>query len=153
MTVLCPGAGIIYAIVSASQQSSSAQLSALSHGPGDNSECEHEHAAGMRRTNAGPCENYTTLTEGWRRIGQASPRTAGLHCDTGLQVTSQGCPPLQCSQTVQEGWYRLEGEAGTQLADIRDPQRWESCATSRVAWLRGNLHYLSCHLKSCHVMS
>ena len=129
----------------------------------------------MRRVSAGPCENYTTLTEGWRRIGQASPRTAGLHCDTGLQVTSQGCPPLQCSQTVQEGWYctvlyctvqegwyRLEGEAGTQLADIRDPQRWESCATSRVAWLRGNQQYLmschsyhvmSCHVMSCHVMS
>ena len=93
--MLCSGAGIIYAIVSASQQSSSAQLSALSHGPGDNSECEHEHAAGMRCIRAGPCENYTTLTEGWRRIGQASPRTAGLHCDTGLQVTRRvSSPPV-----------------------------------------------------------
>ena len=56
----------------------------------------------MRGIPAGPCENYTTLTEGWRRIGRANPRTAGLHCDTGLQVT-RGCPPLQCSQAVQEG--------------------------------------------------
>ena len=39
---------------------------------------------------------------------------------------------------LQEAWYRFEGEAGTQLADQRDPQKWETCGTSRVAWLRGN---------------
>ena len=38
----------------------------------------------------------------------------------------------------QDAWYRFEGEAGTQLADQRDPQKWEACGTSRVAWLRGS---------------
>ena len=69
-----------------------------------------------------PCENYTTLTQSWRRISQTNgPSVSGLHCDSSLQ----------------SGWFRFEGDAGTQLADQRDPQKWESCGTSRVAWLRG----------------
>ena len=36
----------------------------------------------------------------------------------------------------QEAWYRFQGEAGTHLADYRDPPEWEDCGTSRVAWLK-----------------
>ena len=72
--MLCPGAGIIYAIVSASQQSSSAQLSALSHGPGDNSECEHY--------------NDSCYEEGLRR----SLRELH-HADGGVAADRPGQPP------------------------------------------------------------
>ena len=102
---------------------SSALVSPLMSGPGDNS----------------PCENYTTLTESWRRIDPSNgPSVSGLHCDSSLQVCHQGPLSGLTLSYLQDGWYRFEGEAGTQLADQRDPQKWESCGTSRVAWLRGD---------------
>ena len=39
----------------------------------------------------GPCENYTTLTESWRRIEASNgPSVSGLHCDSSLQVGTGG---------------------------------------------------------------
>ena len=70
----------------------------------------------------GPCQDYRVLDDKWRLLG-TRPYMAGIgyHCDNSLQ----------------EGWYRFQGPAGSQLADEESPPGWEECGTSQVAWLQG----------------
>ena len=43
-----------------------------------------------------------------------------------------------CDSSLRSGWFRFVGEAGTVMADSRDPPGWEECGTSRVVWLEGS---------------
>ena len=68
----------------------------------------------------------------WDRITRRGPQSGtGYNCDKSLQVMSSVIYPLTHT-SLQVTWYRFEGEAGSQLADIRDPPRWEECGTSKV---------------------
>ena len=83
--MLCPGAGIIYAIVSASQQSSSAQLSALSHGPGDNSECD----VSMQLYEEDPCRSLRELHHADGGVAADRPGQSP-HCGPALRHGAAG---------------------------------------------------------------
>ena len=81
----------------------------------------------------GPCENYTTLTQSWRRIGARNgPSVSGLHCDSSLQVRPPRSSQLSDRQTdfagelVQvpgRGWDSAGGREGPpEVGELRHQQ-------------------------------
>lgn len=82
----------------------------------------------------GPCRNYTTLNEAWRKInedGVSFPGTTanggGLFCDKPRDGR------------VTPGWYRFEEPAGTYLPESLPEYDGGRliCRTNIVAWLNG----------------
>ena len=58
-----------------------------------------------------PCQNYTTLTESWRKINKTRGQvfSSSLHCDNSLAVSQIVKPEMYLSSLVIIFIFRLDG--------------------------------------------
>ena len=89
------------------------------------------------------CQLPVKTIQPWQKVGEELTRLfnsqeAWIAIVLFQYVINVVLSRKQNSLIFKVKWYRFEGDAGTQLADRRDPQKWGTCGTSRVAWMRGD---------------
>ncbi|CAH1253979.1 OIT3 [Branchiostoma lanceolatum] len=66
---------------------------------------------------AGPCDEYSELTDTWRSVNNKRP-------------------PLFCDRGLTAGWYRFTGPAGDRLPTV-SPGSLLRCGTTAPVWMNG----------------